>query len=269
MYYRYYDKKDNRLKNYYKLLGISRDSVESTIHEHYQSLYQNGKSTELIDEAYAVLSNPEERERYNRVYDRYNWDYGLQKNSLYEKAKPKNHGRLLFLILLFVLMGFLAIAFFFFRSPEATMPPAAIEEPAQPQAQTAVAEPNSSSESEQAEPTDQAESASETSPEDSETDSPASSDSDPSPVVLSVSDEVLAKYPAMEVYASLDNLYPKAQVTAGVNFRNEPGMDSTVLSSLGTDETFLVLGKVGGWSYIYRETQGYGWIGGKYIQFIE
>lgn len=73
----------------------------------------------------------------------------------------------------------------------------------------------------------------------------------------------------MEIYNDLDNGYPKALVTAGVNFRNAPTMDSVVLSSVGTDETFRVLGKVGGWAYIYRETEGYGWIGGKYIRFTE
>lgn len=270
MYYRYFDKETNRLKNYYKLLGISRNSDESIIHNRFAALHQEGKTNQLIEEAYAILSVPAERDRYNRIYDRYNWDYGIQKNSLYANAKSKNRGRALFIFLLFVLIGFSSIAFFFFRSPEAATTPIPIEEPDKPQVELVVTtEPAQAAQTDQTDQTDQTETTTAIATESSETDSPVSGDSAPTLVALSVSDEVLAKYPTMEVYNSLDTLYPKAQVTAGVNFRNAPTMDSAVLSSLGTDETFLVLGKVGGWSYIYREAEGYGWIGGKYIHFIE
>lgn len=269
MYYLYYNKEDNRLKNYYKLLGIPRDIDDATLHKHFADLHQSGKTNELIEEAYAILSNPEECARYNRVYDRYNWDYGIQKNSLYEKSKPKKRGRVLFLILLFILIGFSAIAFFF-RSPEATTPSTTMEEPANKQIAVVVTtDANVSGESDQIDTSDQTKPTTETSSESSETNTPVSDDSEQALVALSVSDEMLAKYPTIKIYDHLDNLYPKAQVTAGVNFRNAPTMDSAVLSSVSTTETFRVMGKVGGWSYVYRETEGYGWIGGKYIRFTE
>lgn|GEM_PF-3446562 len=260
MYYRYFDKEKNRLKNYYKLLKIPRDSDDALIHQHYQDLYESGKSTEEIEEAYGVLSVPEERERYNKVYDRYNWDYGIQKNSLYENAKPKNHGRILFIILLFVLLGFSTIAFFFFRTPEATAPSTEINTP-------------SENDTETVEPLTEApiaETQADTQPQES---SDEESEEKTEPIIetapaIIISDEVLAAYPDLEILDNGSGQYPIAQVTAGVNFRTAPSMDSTVLSAVGTDESFTVLGKLGGWSYIFREDQGYGWIGGKYIQTI-
>ncbi|BES66743.1 hypothetical protein SANA_31820 [Gottschalkiaceae bacterium SANA] len=270
MYYLFYDKESNRLKNYYKLLGIPRNSNESIIHKRFAALHEEGKTNELIEEAYAVLSAPEDRDRYNRVYDRYNWNYGIQKNTLYENAKPKNQNRSIFIILLFVLIGFLAIAFFFLRTPDVETPPATMEEAAEPQIELVdKSETSVSDKRDQAEPLDQIESDAETSTENSEMDSSPSGDSAESPLALSISDELLTKYPTMETYNDINNTYPQAQVTAGVNFRDAPAMSSRILSSVDTDETFRVLGKVDGWSYIYRESEGYGWIGGKYIRFTQ
>ncbi len=263
MYYRYFDKEKNRLKNYYKLLKISRDSDDELIHQHYQDLYESGKTTQETEEAYSILSIPEERDRYNRVYDRYNWDYGIQKNSLYEKAKPQNYGRILFIILLFVLLGFSTIAFFFFRAPEAGAPSTEISAPAENDTEPAETPANSEPEAPlaESEPVEEipAQPAEETEAE-----------AEPiveAPAAIVISDELLVAYPSLEVLAGESGEFPTAQVTAGVNFRTAPSMDSTVISAVGTDESFSVLGKVGGWSYIYRDGQGYGWIGGKYIQY--
>lgn len=266
MYYRYFDKEKNRLKNYYKLLQIPRDSEDTLIHQRFQDLYESGKTTEDIEEAYSILSNPEERDRYNRVYDRYNWDYGIQKNSLYEKAKPKNHGRILFLLLLFVLIGFSTIAFFFFRTPEASVPTPEIIEPATSSESTPNEniEPNApESDSTPSEPQRIAETEEEPAIEAPQEE--PEFEPDPS---ITISEEILTAYPDMERLENELGEYPSAQVTAGVNFRTGPSMDSTVISAIGTNETFTVLGKSGGWSYIYRESDGYGWIGGKYIQYV-
>jgi hypothetical protein len=270
VYYLFYDKESNRLKNYYKLLGIPRNSNESILHKRFADLHEEGKTNELIEEAYAVLSTPEDRDRYNRVYDRYNWNYGIEKNTLYENAKPKSRGRSLFILLLFILIGLLAIAFFFLRTPEIETSPTTMEEAAESPIELVVKpETSVSDKPDPAEPLDQVESGAETSTESSGIDSSPSGDSVQAPLALSISDELLAKYPTMEAYNDIDKPYPQAQVTAGVNFRDAPAMNSTVLSSVDTDETFLVLGKVDGWSYIYRETEGYGWIGGKYIRFTQ
>ena len=268
MYYRYYDKESNRLKNYYKLLGIPRDSSDSMIHERFADLHEEGKTNQLIEEAFAVLSTPEDHDRYSRVYDRYNWNYGIQKNSLYENAKPKNRGRSLLILLLFILIGFTAIIFFFFRAPQPTVAEIIMDNTAEPQTVTVVKpETNVADESDEVDLSEEAKPTKETSNESSETNSSLSNDSAPIVIALSVSDEILTNYPAMEVFNQIDNEYPKAEVTSGVNFRNAPTMESKVLSSVGTNETFFVLGKVRGWSYIYREAEGYGWIGGKYIRF--
>lgn len=263
MYYRYFDKEKNRLKNYYKLLRISRDSDDELIHQQYQDLYESGKTTQETEEAYSILSNPEERDRYNRVYDRYNWDYGIQKNSLYEKAKPKNHGRVLFIILLFVLLGFSTIAFFFFRTPEASAPSIEITAPEENDTESTQTTKNPEPES----PVSESQSIEESPAQPAEeTESPTEPIVE-TPAAIVISDELLAAYPNLEVLSSESGEYPTAQVTAGVNFRTAPSMESTVISAVGTDESFSVLGKVGGWSYIYRENEGYGWIGGKYIQY--
>lgn len=263
MYYRYFDKEKNRLKNYYKLLRISRDSDDELIHQQYQDLYESGKTTQETEEAYSILSNPEERDRYNRVYDRYNWDYGIQKNSLYEKAKPQNHGRILFIILLFVLLGFSTIAFFFFRAPEANAPSAEVTAPAENDTAPTEAPANPESES----PAAEAQSVEESPAQPTEETDVQAEPIVEIPAAIVISNEVMAAYPELEVMGSDSGEYPTAQVTAGVNFRTAPSMDSTVISAVGTDESFSVLGKVGGWSYIYRENEGYGWIGGKYIQY--
>lgn len=270
MYYLFYDKETNRLKNYYKLLGIPRNSNETILHKRFADLHEEGKTSELIQEAYAILSSPEDRDRYNRVYDRYNWNYGIQKNTLYKTTKTKNQGRFFLLLLLFVLIGLLAVAFFFLRTPEAKTPLITMEETAEPPIQVVVkAETSSSDKPDQTDPLEQIDSSAETSTENNEMDSSPSGDSPELPLGLSISDELLAKYPRMETYNDIDSTYPQAQVTAGVNFRDAPTMNSTVLSSVDTDETFLVMGKVDGWSYIYRESEGYGWIGGKYIRFTQ
>jgi hypothetical protein len=253
VYYSYFDKEKNRLKNYYKLLNIPRACDDRLVHDQYQKLHEEGKLTKSMEEAYAILSNPQERERYNRVFDRYNWDYGLQKNALYEKNRPKNRGRLLFLAVIIAILGFSTIAYLFLRAPQADAPSSEIQEPAASQepvqSQPLVEEPSPVAEFESAE----------------EEPTPAPEEAEaPAPFV---SEEILSAYADFSSTEITPGVYPTARVTAGVNFRTGPSMESDILSALGTDESFLVLGKVGGWSYIYRESQGYGWIGGKYIQY--
>ena len=84
------------IKNYYKILKVDRYANQKTIKKAYKKLTLNyhpdvnnneedEKKFLSIKEAYSVLSDPDKRIKYDKIYDK------IQENKLKQKKEKKNH----------------------------------------------------------------------------------------------------------------------------------------------------------------------------------